>query len=81
MEIMDVDSEKAYPAIAFIVKHGGFLAPLLSAASLLAAACLWWFEGRAVIALAFVLVAPVVYLAVRSYVELVRIMADMLLPK
>lgn len=81
MEIMDADSEKAYPAITFIVKHGGFLAPLLSAAVLLAAACLWWFDGRALVALALVLAAPLVHLAVRSYVELVRIMADMLLPK
>lgn len=81
MEIMGEDSEKAYPAIAFIVKRGGFLPPLLSVACLLAAAGLWWCDGHVFAALAFVLGAPFVYLAVRSYVELVRVMADMLLPK
>lgn len=81
MEIMGEDSERAYPAIAFIVKWGGFLAPLLSVACLLAAISMWWFDGRLFTALAFGLGAPLVYLAVRSYVELVRVMADMLLPK
>jgi hypothetical protein len=71
-----------YPAIAFIVKHGKSLTlviallPLLVIGLLLPAAGFHWLWSA--LALAMV---PLTYLVARSYVELVAIIADMLLPK
>jgi hypothetical protein len=71
-----------YPAVAFIVKHAQPLAVLISLlppigiALLLNAAGLDWVWS----ALALT-VLPLTYLIARSYVEIVAIIADMLLPK
>jgi len=70
-----------YPAIRFIVERGNLLAivigvlPLLGAVAL-AVLGLHWF-----VLVAGVVAAAVVYFLMRSYVELVRVIADMLLPK
>jgi hypothetical protein len=71
-----------YPAVAFVVKHAKPLAFLLSllppvviALVLHAAGFAWTWS---VLALALL---PLTYLIARSYVELVTIIADMLLPK
>jgi hypothetical protein len=71
-----------YPAVAFVVKHASVLAivialvPPVGLALLLHAAGFHWAWS----ALAIVLL-PLTYLIARSYVELVSIIADMLLPK
>lgn len=71
-----------YPAIAFIVKHGRLLTwviallPLLVIALLLHAAGFHWLWSALALA-----ALPLTYLIARSYVELVAIIADMLLPK
>jgi hypothetical protein len=71
-----------YPAVAFIVKHAKPLAVVISllppvALSLLlhAAGFDWGWS------LLPVLLLPFTYLIARSYVELVTIISDMLLPK
>ncbi|MDB5924264.1 MAG: hypothetical protein JWN13_3200 [Betaproteobacteria bacterium] len=71
-----------YPAVAFIVRHGkplvlalSLLPPVVIALVLHAAGFAWMWS---VIALALL---PLTYLIARSYVELVTIIADMLLPK
>jgi hypothetical protein len=70
-----------YPAIRFIVERGNLLAivigilPLLGAVAL-AVLGLHWF-----VLVAGAVAAAVVYFLMRSYVELVRVIADMLLPK
>jgi len=71
-----------YPAVAFIVRHAKVLAIVISLlpptgiALLLHAAGFHW--GWSALALALL---PLTYLVARSYVELVTIIADMLLPK
>ena len=71
-----------YPAVAFIVKHAKPLAwvvsllPPVAISLLLHAAGFQW--GWSLLALGLL---PFTYLIARSYVELVTIIADMLLPK
>jgi hypothetical protein len=71
-----------YPAVAFIVRHARALAVVISLvppvglALLLHAAGFHWVWS----AFAFALL-PLTYLVARSYVEMVTIIADMLLPK
>ena len=71
----------SYPMLHLIGRFGGWLAVILALIPLAAAIwvtaqgwSLWWlFSG--------VVAALVVFGAARSYVELVRVMIDMLLPK
>ena len=73
--------EPSYPAIGFLVRFGGSLAIILGLTPLIAAAMAmvlggpWWMMPVAIIA------AAVLFLLVRSYVEMVRIIADTLLPR
>ena len=70
-----------YPAIKLIVERGNALAiaigllPLLGAVALVALGAHWFAAVAGAVATA------VVYFLMRSYVELVRVIADMLLPK
>jgi hypothetical protein len=78
---MPAPSEPYYPAIGFLVRFGGPFAIVLGLTPLLAAAIAmvlggpWWIMPVAII------VAGVLFLLVRSYVEMVRIIADTLLPR
>lgn len=70
-----------YPTLRFLEKHGGWLAITVGAAVFLAAviaallgASPWWMLAGAASGAALSLLA-------RSYVELIRLMTDMLLPK
>lgn len=70
-----------YPTLRFLEKHGGWLAIAVGVAVFLAAiiatllgASLWWLLAGAALGAALFLIA-------RSYVELIRLMTDMLLPK
>ncbi len=70
-----------YPILRLIERHGGWLAVLL--ALTLPAAGVWavalgWHWGWLVAGLGTGLVA---FVLLRSYVELLRVMIDMLLPK
>jgi hypothetical protein len=70
-----------YPMLRLIERHGGAMAaaagilPLAAAVWAVAAGCspAWLVAG--------VIGAVVLYAAVKSYAELVRVMTDMLLPK
>ena len=71
-----------YPAVAFIVRNGkplalalSLLPPVVIALVLHAAGFTWVWSALALALL------PLTYLMARSYVELVTIIADMLLPK
>ena len=70
-----------YPTIKFIVEHGNVLATILGVLPLVGATALFGFGVHWLILAAGVVAAAVVYLLMRSYVELVRVIADMLLPK
>lgn len=70
-----------YPTLRFLEKHGGWLAIAVGVAVFLAAivatllgASPWWVLAGAAVGAALSLIA-------RSYVELIRLMTDMLLPK
>ncbi len=71
-----------YPTIKFIIEHGDPLAvviavlPLCGAVALVALFALHWLVLVAGVACSLVL-----FLLMKSYVELVRVIADMLLPK
>jgi hypothetical protein len=71
-----------YPTIHFIVSHGRAVAFMLGAlplvcvlAAVVAFGLTWWLVT------AGVAVSVVAWFLARSYVELVQVMADMLLPK
>lgn len=70
-----------YPTLRFLEKHGGWLAIAVGSAAFLATivatilgASPWWLLAGAVSGAALFLLA-------RSYIELIRLMTDMLLPK
>ena len=70
-----------YPTLRFLERHGNWLALAVAAAPLLAAiiaallgASDWWI-------VAGLAAAGFLLLAARSYVEMIRLMTDMLLPK
>ena len=70
-----------YPTLRFLEKHGGWLAIAVGLAALLAGiaapalgASPWWL-------LAGTVAGALLFLLARSYIELIRLMTDMLLPK
>ncbi len=72
---------QTYPTLRFLERHGDWLAILVAILPLAAgviAALLgqsWWW------ALGGLAGAAVLFLAGRSYIEMIRLMTDMLLPK
>jgi hypothetical protein len=71
----------SYPMLNFIGRHGGWLAAALGLLPLAGAIWLttlgqsaWWLAAG-------ILAGIALFVAARSYVELVRVMVDMLLPK
>ena len=70
-----------YPTLRFLEKHGGWLAIAVGVAAFLASlaavvlgASPWWLLAGAT-------AGALLFLLARSYVELIRLMTDMLLPK
>ncbi len=70
-----------YPTLRFLERHGDWIAILVALAPLLAGAVaallgasFWWLLVGA-------LAAAFLFVAARSYVEMIRLMTDMLLPK
>jgi hypothetical protein len=70
-----------YPVVALLLKHGAWLAIVAAAMPVLFALVAMLAGAHWLVLLAAVLAAPVVYVLLKSYVELVAIIADMLLPK
>jgi hypothetical protein len=70
-----------YPTIKFIVERGNALAVALGLLPLVGAVTLAAFGIHWLVLIAGLVASAVVYLLMRSYVELVRVIADMLLPK
>lgn len=70
-----------YPTLRLLERHGAWLAVLVALAppaaailALIAGYSPWWLLAGAA-------VGAVLFLAGRSYVEMIRLMTDMLLPK
>lgn len=70
-----------YPTIKFIVERGNLLAIVIGILPLLGGAVLAALGVHWMAIVAGAVAASVVYFLMRSYVELVRVIADMLLPK
>jgi len=70
-----------YPTIKFIVERGNLLAVAIGILPLFGALALAAFGMHWFVLLAGAVAAGVVYFLMKSYVELVRVIADMLLPK
>ncbi len=70
-----------YPAIKLIVERGNLLAALIGLLPLAGAIVLVVCGVHWIVLIAGAVATAVVYLLMRSYVELVRVMADMLIPK
>ena len=71
-----------YPTIKLIIERGNLLALAIAVLPLCAAiAAIAGMPWQWLALAAGVVAAMVVYLLLKSYVELVRVMADMLIPK
>ena len=78
---MESAGNRAYRTLYFLVSYGDWVAAAVGAVPLLAGVALWLTGGSAWFAVGGVLAAAFLYLVMRSYVELVRVIVDMLLPK
>lgn len=70
-----------YPTVEFLVKYGQHFAITLGALPVALGILLAWFFQIWFLALCGAVAGGVLYVVARSYVELVQIIADMLLPK
>lgn len=81
---MQAHTDQAAPtfrALHFLVNHGNVLALLLALCPPLGGLLLWTAGGSPAFLAAGTLGAAFLYLIMRSYVDLVRIIVDMMLPK
>ena len=74
-------SAPAYPALDFLVRHGNTVAWAAALAPALGGVLAWLLGLSIGYAIAGVVAAVFLFLIMRSYVELVRVIVDMLLPK
>ena len=74
-------SAPSYPALEFLVRHGNAVAWAAALAPLLGGVLAWMLGLSIGYAIAGVVAAAFLFLIMRSYVELVRVIVDMLLPK
>lgn len=70
-----------YPTIKLIVEKGDLIARIVSVLPLLGAIALVLIGVHWIALVAGAATTAVLYLLMKSYVELVRVIADMLLPK
>ena len=70
-----------FPALHFLVRHGNALALLLALCAPCGGVLLWARGGSPGLLIAGACGGAFLYLIMRSYVDLVRIIVDMLLPK
>ncbi len=70
-----------YSTLHFLVRHGDWVAVIVALAPVVAGVLAWATGLSPVYAVAGLLGGVFLYLIMRSYVELVRVIVDMLLPK
>ena len=71
-----------FPTIKLLVERGTMIAVLISVLPLVSAgAAFWLFSMHWLVLLCGLLVSLVLLLFMKSYVELIRIISEMLLPK
>jgi len=70
-----------YPTLRFLERHGDWIAIALSACPLLASVVAVWLGASPWWIAAGAAASAFLFIAARSYVEMIRLMTDMLLPK
>lgn len=70
-----------YPTVEFLVKYGQHFAVALGVLPVVLGLLLAWFLQLWPVAVGGLIAGGILYVIARSYVELVQIIADMLLPK
>lgn len=75
------DTNSTYRTLYFLVTHGDRVALAVAIATLALGVGVWLTGGSVWFAVIGVLGGGFMYLIMRSYVELVRVIVDMLLPK
>ncbi len=75
------DSNSQYRTLHFLVKHGELVANGISLAVLLLGPIVWLISGSLWAVPVAIGAAGFLLLILRSYVEMVRVIVDMLLPK
>ena len=71
----------SYGALNFLVRHGNWLAIVVGLVPLLASLCGLVLGWSPLFLLAGIAGSAFLYLIMRSYVDMVRLIVDMLLPK
>ena len=74
-------SAPSYPTLEFLVRHGNAVAWAAALAPALGGVLAWMLGLSIGYAIAGVVAAAFLFLIMRSYVELVQVIVDMLLPK
>ena len=74
-------STPTYPTLELLVRHGNAIAWAVALAPALGGVLAWLLGLSIGYAVAGVVAAAFLFLIMRSYVELVRVIVDMLLPK
>jgi hypothetical protein len=74
-------SAPSYPTLDLLVRHGNAIAWAVALAPALGGVLAWLLGSSIAYAVAGVAAAAFLFLIMRSYVELVRVIVDMLLPK
>ncbi len=80
MDIIPVTTP-SYPMLALVARHGNWASTTVAVAVALAALSWSYVAGSVILAIGGVLAALGVFVVARTLVELVRLVADMLLPK
>ncbi len=70
-----------YSTLHFLVRHGDWVAVIVALAPVVGGVLAWVTGLSVAYAVAGILGGAFLYLIMRSYVELVRVIVDMLLPK
>lgn len=78
---MNQTPQPTYHTLHFLVRHGDWIAAVTGLAPLAAGVAAWIAGMSVIFVLAGILGTAFLYLIMRSYVELVRVIVDMLLPK
>ena len=70
-----------YPALNFLVRYGDWVAIVVAIVPMVLGGIAWSMGMPAVFGIASLAASAFLYLMMRSFVELVRVIVDMLLPK
>jgi len=78
----DLQSDnQTYPALNFLVRHGDWVAIVVAMVPVVVGGLAWSMGLSFIFGISGLAAGAFLYLMMRSFVELVRVIVDMLLPK